>query len=192
MHKTSALALAGLLTALAPVGSAHAAATYLLTLQGTDQRDYPPCRIPDQAPPCDVTVDLPWTGLLSIVVDSNGDGVFTDQQVLSFSLQATVGSLSLPFVPGSVTVVDGRVTSVDFSAPYPLGDAAWEHYIGLNVFYQDIFDGGHQVTDFATGELTAVPEPASALMMLFALACAGAAGSRRGRKAEPEPGLAKA
>ena len=190
MHKTSTLALAGLLTALAPVGSAHADATYLLSLTGTDQRNYPPCRIPGQAPPCDTTVELPWTGSLRIVVDSNGDGVFTDQQVLSFTLQASVGSLSLPFVPGSVTVVDGRVTSVDFSAPYPLGDAIWEHYIGLNVFYQDTFDGGHEVTDFATGTLTAVHERASVALMLVGVACAGMAASRRGlrRPAASRPG----
>jgi len=183
MHLTSPLALAVLVTALAPVGSAQANATYLLTLQGTDQRNYPPCRIPDQAPPCDVTVDLPWTGLLSIVVDSNGDGVFSDQQVLSFSLQASVGSLSLPFVPGSVTVVDGRVTSVDFNAPYPMGDySIWEHYIGLNAYFQDDYDAPHEMTDFASGSLTAVPEPASASLMLLALAWAAATTARRLRE----------
>jgi hypothetical protein len=183
MHLTSPLAIAVLVTALAPVGSAQANATYLLTLQGTDQRNYPPCRIPDQAPPCDVTADLPWTGLLSIVVDSNGDGVFSDQQVLSFSLQASVGSLSLPFMPGSVTVVDGRVTSVDFIAPYPLGDYfVWEHYIGLNAYFQDAYDGPHEVTDFASGLLTAVPEPASASPMLLALAWAATTAARRLRE----------
>jgi len=182
MHLTSPLALAALVTALAPVRSAHANATYLLTLQGIDQRNYPPCRIPGQAPPCDVTVDLPWTGLLSIVVDANGDGVFSDQQVLSFSLQASVGSLSLPFMPGSVTVVDGRVTSVDFSAPYPLGDSVWEHYIGLNAYFQDDFDAPHEVTDFASGVLTAVPEPASASLMLLALSWAAATAARRRRE----------
>jgi hypothetical protein len=182
MHKKSiALGLAALLTALAPVGSARADATYLLTLSGTDEHTYPPCRL--VFPHCGETVDLPWNGLLTIVIDSNADGTFGESDVTSFSFAVDPGRLVLPFSPGSITVSDGRVTSVDIFN-YPTGDFQFLHFAGLSVSYFSFFDTGHFGADFATGTLTAVPEPGGAALALCALACAGAARSRRGSRAQ--------
>ena len=176
------IGLATLSLMFAAAGSARADASYLLTLQGTDQRYYPPCRIPGQAPPCDVTVELPWTGTLRIVVDSNADGVFADADVLSFSFQTNLGSLVLPFMPtGSVTVSDGRVSSVDFNGAYPAGDGDY-FFLGLQAHYDRNFDAPHTGADSAVGELTAVPEPGAAAVMLVALALAGAGAARLRRR----------
>jgi len=177
MIQSIRLALTVLSLTLAAAGSARADTTYLLTLQGTDQRYYPPCRLIGQPPPCDETVDLDWRGTLDVVIDSSADGVFSDADVLSFDFHTNVGSLVLPFVPGSVTVSGGRITSVD-TATFP-GDDGDYTFIGLRAWYDRDFDTAHLGADFASGQLTAVPEPAAWLMMALAGMAALAARSRR-------------
>ena len=179
MIKAIRIALAVLSLSFAAAGSARADTTYLLTLQGTDQRYYPPCRVPGQLPPCDTTVELPWTGTLDIVIDSGADGVYSGDDVLSFDFHTSAGSLTLPYWPGSLTVAGGRVTSVDLTA-FPGDDGDYD-FRGLHATYSRNFDAPHTGADFATGLLTAVPEPGSATLIACALAfgCAAAARSRR-------------
>jgi len=176
------LALAALSLTFAAAGSARADTTYLLTLQGIDQRYYPPCRLVDQPPPCDETVDLDWRGTLDVVIDSSADGVFSDADVLSFDFHTSAGSLVLPFMPGSVTVDGGRITSVDM-VTFP-GDDGDYTFQGLRAYYGRDFDAPHQGSDFAVGLLTAVPEPAPDALLALALACAWGVGAR-GRRAAP-------
>jgi hypothetical protein len=173
-----ALALGALSAALVPASQARADTTYRLVVNGIDEHTYPPCRI--VFPHCDETLDLPWNGLLTIVIDTNADGTFGDE-VTSFSFAVDPGRLLLPYSPGGVTVSDGRVTSVDILF-YPDGDG-FVHFDGLHVVYQNNFDAGHLGADFASGTLTAVPEPGGAALLLWALACAGAAGWRRSPQA---------
>jgi hypothetical protein len=151
-------------------------------LQGTDQRYYPPCRLPG-APttPCDQTVDLAWTGTVDIVIDSGADGVYSGGDVLSFDVRTNLGNLVLPYFPGNgVTVSGGRVTSVDF--PQFPGDAGdWWFGGGLHASYSRDFDAPHTGADFALGQLTAVPEPGVTTLMILALACIGAVATRSRR-----------
>jgi len=177
---SGALVAASLMFAAA--GSAHADATYLLDLHGTDERDYPICRVPDPKGPCDTTIYQAWTGRLKIVIDSSADGVFGDTDVTLFDLDTNTVRMDLPYTPGSVTVEDGRVTSVDIGGGFPNGNGFW-HASGLVVDYYDDYDGGHEMTEYATGQLVPVPEPGSASLMLSALALAALAAGRSRRKA---------
>jgi hypothetical protein len=181
MPKPLRVALAATSFMLAAASSARADASYLLGLQGVDQRHYPVCRLPDQAPPCDTTVDLPWSGKLEITVDSGADGVYSDSDVLAFDFRTSAGSLVLPFMPGSVTVDGGHVTSVDMFT-FPADDGFYT-FSGLRASYSRDFDAGHLVTDSASGVLASIPEPGAATLIIFALACAwaGSARSRRWR-----------
>ena len=188
MIKPIRIALAALSLTLAAAGGARADTTYLMTLQGTDQRYYPPCRVPGEPTSlCNVTVELPWTGTLDIVIDSSADGVYSDGDVLAFDFLTNVGSLTLPYLPGgSVTVAGGRITSVDFPS-FPGGDGDY-WFNGLHAAYSRNFDAPHTGSDFALGLLTAVPEPAPMTLMALALACAWAAGrSRRTRSGSARP-----
>jgi len=175
MIKPIRIALAALSLTVVAAGGARADTTYLMTLQGTDQRYYPPCRLPgDPTTPCNETVDLPWTGTLDIVIDSSADGVYSDGDVLAFDFLTNVGSLALPSLPGgSVTVAGGRITSVDFPL-FPGGDGDYS-FGGLHAAYSRNFDAPHTGSDFALGLLTAVPEPGATSLMILALACVGAA-----------------
>lgn len=180
MAKPIRIAFTALSLTMMLAGSAFADTTYQMTLQGSDQRYYPPCRVPGEpTPPCNEIVDLPWTGTLSIVVDSSADGVYSDADVTSFDFRTNIGSLTLPFAPGSVTVAGGRITSVNLGS-YP-GDDGDYFFGGLQASYSRDFDAPHLGSDFATGVLTAVPEPAPVTLMMLALACAWAARSRRAR-----------
>jgi hypothetical protein len=179
MIKPIRIALAALSLTVVAAGSARADTTYLMTLQGTDQRYYPPCRLIGQPPPCDTIVDLAWTGTLGVVIDSSADGVYSDTDVRSFDFRTNIGSLTLPYSPGSITIADGRITSVDFG-PFPGGDGDYD-FAGLHATYSRNFDAPHTGSDFATGLLTAVPEPGAASLMILALACIGAAFTRSRR-----------
>lgn len=182
MVKPIRIALAALLLTVLAAGSARADATYHLALQGIDQRTYPPCRLVDQAPPCNQTVLLPWTGTLDIVTFASADGVYSDDEVLAFDFLTNAGiSLSLTSLPGgSVTVADGRVSSLEFlSFLDNPGDDVF--FRGLVATYSRSFDAPHLGIDFAIGQLTAVPEPGTATLTLLALACIGAAVARSRR-----------
>lgn len=184
MVKPIRVVLAALFLTVAAAGSARAEATYLLSLQGTDQHYYPPCRLPGEPTrPCDVTVDLSWTGTLDIVIDASADGVYADADVLSFDFRTSAGSLVLPYFPGggSVTVAGGRVTSVDLLY-LPGEEVGYWGFGGLEATYSRYFDSPHVGADFATGRLTAVSEPGTTTLMILALACIGAVTTRSRRK----------
>lgn len=182
MAKPIRIAFAALFLLVAAAGGARADTTYQLTLQGTDQHYYPPCRLPGEPTrPCNETVDLPWTGRLDIAIDSGADGVYAGSDVLSFDFRTSVGSLVLPYFPGSsVTVAGGRVTAVDLPF-FPEGEGGFWWFGGLDVTYSRDFDAPHIGADFASGRLTAVAEPGAATLMILALACIGAIATRSRR-----------
>lgn len=182
MLKPIGFALAVIWLALA-AGSARADTTYVLALHGTDQRNYPICRVPNSPGPCDETVYLPWSGKLEVTIDSSADGFYVDADVLLFDFQSTTGSLVMPGVPGSVTVAGGQVTSVDIGN-FPGADNGGSYdFNGLNVSFTRDFDPGHEVTDFASGMLSTVPEPGEGALLLLALVCGWAAATRSRRAA---------
>lgn len=177
-------ALAAMSLLFAATGSAHAKASYLLGIQGgVDERYYPPCRTVTPAPPpCNMTVPLPWNGTLAIVLDSSADGVYSGTDVLSFVFSTSAGSLTLQsFDYGTISVLDGQVSSLSFETPPVEPDGVFVGE-GLNVAFHRDYDTFHLGGDEATGTLAAVPEPASASLMAWALvgACAWMALRRRG------------
>ena len=186
MSSQTCIVLAAAVIGLLATDIARADATYRFSLQGTDQHYYPPCRLPGQPPPCNTIVDRPWTGSLNIVLGTSADGIFSDTDVLSFDFQTNLGRLTSPLMPsGSVTVSDGMLTSIDFNERVPAEDGGDYFFIGMHADYYRNIDGPHNGSDFAFGQLTAVPEPAIARMMLLALACAAGAGALSSLRAVP-------
>ena len=176
-------ALAAMSLLFAAVGGARADTSYLLGIQGgVDERYYPVCRTIDQTPPCNTTVELPWNGTLSIVLDSGADGVYTGNDVLAFDFLTSAGNLRLQSLDfGSVTILDGQVSELSLGTP-PDDPAGVFDSVGLHVSFYRAYDAEHQGSDLAFGDLAPVPEPAGAPMIATALACACAwmATRRRG------------
>lgn len=176
-------------------GSAFAEATYELALQGTVDHfpdcweDLPLC---ESGPPPHTI--LAWTGRVTLDVASSGDGIFSDPALLSFDFDANVGDFSVPgdtpppsplhLYPffGSVTIADGRVTSIDanyYFAPF------WDislNFSGLSVAYTQP-PMHHFGPTTGVGFLTMVPEPAPWRLLLCGLLVSSAIGSWRGRQA---------
>lgn len=180
---TRAAAMASLAIALA--GPA-AAATYDLELNGTAQYfplcywDIPTCTI--GAPP---PVVYDWRGQLELTFDAPADPAADPTQV-AISLRANGGSFSVSqensaLLSSQVTIVDGRVTSIDAILPSPYGDYLLIDFVGLRMQMQDPGSHHHGGTNF-TGTLTAVPEPAATTLMWAGIASiAGLALLRRRR-----------
>ena len=170
MTKPPRVALAAMTLLFAAAGSARADASFLLGIQGTDERYYPVCRVPDQLPPCNTTVYLPWNGTLHILLDSSADGVYTGTDVLAFDFSTSTGNLSLQSLDefDSVTIAGGQVSAISFgSVPEDSGTFS---VVGLQAGFERDYDILHEGSDVAWGVLSPVPEPGGASLIAWALA----------------------
>lgn len=187
--RTRSLARAATLAWLAgALAGPAAAATYDLALDGTAQYfplcywDIPTCT-GGQPPP----VYYDWRGQLELSFDPPSDPA-ADPVPVAISLRANGGSFSYSaqadvLLSSQVTIVDGRVTSIDAILPSPYGDFTFIGFVGLSLGLEDPGSHHHGGTNF-NGTLTAVPEPAPTSLMLAGIASlAGLAFLRRRRGA---------
>jgi hypothetical protein len=181
---TRAAAMAALAVAL--TGPA-AAATYDLELDGTAQYfplcywDIPTCT-GGQPPP----VYYDWRGQLELTFDPPRDPA-ADPVPVAITLRANGGSFSYSMedsalLSSQVTLVDGRVTSIDAVLPSPYGGAGLIDFFGLRLGLEDPGSHHHGGTNF-NGTLTAVPEPVATPMMLAGTAFVAALAFLRRRSA---------
>ena len=174
-----------LLVALAACGceGALAQTTYRLELSGQADHQLNCWEDPNfcnPAPPPDQV--YAWTGYVDLTVASNGDGTFSDPDLLSVDFVANLGSFSVsagnpPSSPyslwpfsGSVTIAAGKVTSFDGSDYFDIFDFPdlFVSFSGLSARYND--PGGHHTgPTTAVGTLVMIPEPATWLLLLCAL-----------------------
>jgi len=171
--------------ALATFGLAGnaAAATYELELNGEAQY-FPLCYwdIPDCTGGSPPPVYYDWRGTVELGIDPPGPSGESTQ--VSISLKANGGSFSYPkefsyLFSSDVTIVNGRVTSIEARLPSPFSDYYDIGFHDLSVFITDPGSHHHGGTIF-TGTLTAVPEPGELALMLAGLASiAGLGGLHR-------------
>lgn len=181
MGSIGRLAGAGLI-ALCAAG-AHAT-TYQLALAGTVEHQLDcwenlalcdPSLPPVINPP---VVDFPWTGVVTLVVDSAANGTFTGAGIVSLSLASSLGLASfdatsdgLAFFSHGKTqdaaaIVNGRVASIDLSFFDPeLQDITFS---GLGVEFRRVHTT-HLGPFDAQGALVNVPEPGAYAMLLLGL-----------------------
>lgn len=161
-----------------------AAATYELALDGQAQY-FPLCfwDIPDCTGGSPPPVYYDWKGTLVLGIDPP-DGQSGEPNPVSISLTATGGSFSIPasyswLDSSSVTIVNGRVTSIDALLPSPFSDYFYIYFHDLSLSYEDPGSHHHGGTNFS-GTLTAIPEPGGLALMVAGLASiAGLGGLRR-------------
>lgn len=142
------------------------AATYLLRLDGV--ADHTPYCYWEPYFPCNGTtpvhVQSEWTGLMTIVLDTSADGTFGGSDVTSMSLNANGGSFSFPIADygyfAEISVLDGRVTSMDAGIPLNLPDDNFTVFgiRGLSAEFND-FGTHHYGSTYYAGTLTPIPEP---------------------------------
>ncbi len=168
------VALALMLGVFLAPGSARADATFAFALSGQmEEQSYPPGF-------------FPWTGKLTVVLDSGADGTYGNADLVSFDLDSNWVNIhepiftTIPFI-ADFTVEDGKLTAVDavyYDADVPV---VMTSFGGLTVsYYQPLIY--FTPTTVGTATLTPVPEPGAGAMLLFGLALA-VAGARinRGR-----------
>lgn len=179
-------------------GSAFATTTYRLELSGQidHQRscwEDPNFCNPDLPPVKDEII--PWRGYVDLIVAPAGDGTFADPDLLSVDFVSNWAAFAVPgpnpppepdrLWPffGSVTIVDGKVTSFngseyDFSASPPEQNVG---FTGLTAYFHE--PAGHHTgpTD-GLATLLMVPEPSTWLLLLagFALLSMRRGGSLSG------------
>lgn len=172
--KSFGVVLALMLGVFFASGNARADAAFAFTLSGQiDQQSDPPAF-------------YPWTGKLTVVLDTGADGVYGNADMVSFDLVSNWVTFHEPsFTPipfiANFTVADGKLKSIG-AAYYDASDPDVVTSFGaLTVsYFQPLVDFTPQTVGTAT--LTPVPEPGSGAMLLFGLALA-VAGARinRGR-----------
>jgi hypothetical protein len=170
-----------IVVAAATGGVAQADPSYLLSLAGSGIHQLDAFECPQQicATPF---VMFDWTGLVTVVVDGDGPGIFTGSHVASIAFDPSTG-----FVPSfsaqsfnsspSVTVAGGQVTAID--ADLLFGSPASVSFSGLGVLFSQP-PLHHFGSVMASGVLTAVPEPTTMELLLGGLvALSAVAGLRR-------------
>jgi PEP-CTERM motif len=186
--KSFGIALVLMLAGFFASGTARADATFEFALSG--QLDFS-CQYPSACGPgLPTDYFLPWTGQLTVVLDSDADGMYDNADMVSFDLASTCCTFREPsftFVPfyANFIVADGKLTSIGavyYDASEP---EVTTTFSGLTVsFYQPLIS--FTPPTVGTAVLTPVPEPGSRAMLLFGLALAGV-GARINRE---RPGAA--
>jgi len=186
MRTRSTLRAAAMAAVALVLTSPAAAATYDLELDGLAQYfpmcywDIPTCTT-GQPPP----VEYEWRGQLELTFDPPSDPAADPTQVAIW-LRANGGSFSFAtqdseLLSSQVTIVNGRVTSIDAILQSPFSDYQSIDFVGLAIQLEDPGSHHHGGTTF-TGTLTAVPEPAAtALTGAGVASIAGLAFLRRRR-----------
>ena len=157
---------------------AHADATYDLVLTGLVEHtvdcweSVPLC----SGPP---TISYPWTGMLTVVVDSSADGTYTNAAFESLTLTSNVagGTWDADF---TVTVGGHRVTAVAGDLPVMTAhdEEAFIVFDGLDATFAG--SGMHHYgPTTASGSLSPVPEARADLSLLFGLAALATVALRR-------------
>jgi hypothetical protein len=164
--KSFGVALALMLAVFFACGSARADATFKFTLSGQL----------DSGSPADHF--YPWTGELTVVLDSGADGMYDNADMVSFDLASTCCTFHEPsftFIPfyAYFVVAGGELTSIG-AVYYDANEPdVTTTFSGLTVsFYQPLIAFSPPTVGSAI--LTSVPEPGIGAMLLFGLALAGA------------------
>jgi hypothetical protein len=167
-----------------------AAATYELELNGQAQY-FPLCfwDIPDCTGGSPPPVYYDWRGTVELGIDPPGPS--GEPTPVSISLTANGGSFSYSkelgyLLSSGVTIVNGRVTSIDARLPSPYSDSYDLSFHDLSVVIVDPGSHHHGGTTY-TGTLTAVPEPGDLASMLAGLASIAGLGGLRRRLRHPLP-----
>ena len=117
----------------------------------------------------------PWTGQLTVVLDTASDGTYANADMVSFDLVSTGSSFHQPaftLLPFEATfnVEGGKLNAIDAVYYEPFSDATTT-FSGLRISsYEPL---GHRTPEtFGTGILTPVPESGPQAMLLVGLAVA--------------------
>jgi hypothetical protein len=170
MQKRLAAIAAALLLA---AGSASAdPGRYVLDLAGSGMQS-------------DAPHDFAWTGSVTIVTDSTADGLYSYGDLVSFTLDSTLGGFVSdgavdPFlqVGQEVTISGGQVATIE--GGYSPDHFAKFMFDGLGVSYT-VSDCTDCNLVNASAVLSPVPEPATVPLWAAGLAAAVLAGRRKGR-----------
>jgi hypothetical protein len=172
--KPFGVALVLMLAAFFASGNARADATFEFSLSGQLDQQYG-CQDPSS---CTAPADhfSPWTGELTVVLDSGADGMYGNPDIVSFDLVSTCCTFQEPtFTPipfiASFTVDDGKLTSISAVYYDPLFPIVVTSFSGLTVSYFQPLIYFTPLT-VGTATLTPVPEPDGGAMLLFGLALA--------------------
>lgn len=144
-----------------------------------------------------------WSGGLEVVTSSSADGTYSgeDLQLVDYhsnydsfiytagSAPLTGGGFNGPITEGmapgaSVTILDGKVVSLDFT--YDTATGGYQTFSGLSL--QDFNSAGIHYADTWSLQavMTPVPEPTSGKTLLIGLAAlAGAVRIKRAARSEP-------
>ena len=188
-HRTLALLACGLLAQ-----ASAQAATYVADLAGTG------FHVTNNG---DETV--PWTGQVTVVVDGTLDGTYSGDSLESITLSTNLALLDYTYLKGqvlapyyytpfdfilvgpepgeSVTIDGGRLVGFNLFEDLPYADASLSGMTASTVTYCkfDLECQGAPESYVLQGALTAaaVPEPASAALLLVGLGLAGCVVGRR-------------
>jgi hypothetical protein len=162
------VALAFLLPVLVASGNARANASFTFEVSGILEAKY-------YGPGGDLF--FPWTGHLTVVLDTASDGTYTSADMVSFDMVSTGSTFHQPafaFIPFEPTfsVEGGKLVAID-GVYYEPGEFDFNTttFSGLKISnYQPL--GHRSLETFGTGILTPVPEPAPQAMLLMGLAVA--------------------
>jgi hypothetical protein len=164
---------------------------YLLSLTGSGTRIEDGSFCYPQAPnwpACSQPQAVTWEGTLTVTTIGAADGTYSGKDLLAVSLSSSLSNFwtdgdnsnhfALTKAPVSVTVVDGLVSSLDFSfAPGPYEQF---HFGGLSASY--FYGGGgchHCGSTYASATLAPIPEPSTYAMMVIGLAALAYVARRR-------------